>query len=163
MSVKFQCMWVLEMPRKIVKESFRSQYGSDLTQEEVDQLANEFFAQRPHLREEKERPFGMLIETHHPKPCIRYAFSRSKSNQSTDHVLRHEATWHKDHSCFISEDALIQTNAGGGYAFPISVYKFMRLGLRKCSEDNAESVGSISEHMKVQFPGNHICASGESR
>jgi hypothetical protein len=161
-SIKYKCIWVLEMPRKIVKESFRSQCGSDLSQADIDQLANEFFAERPHLMEEKERPFGMLVEVHHPKPCIRYAFSRSKSTESSENVLGHPAIWHKDHSCFISEDAFIQTNAGGGHALPVSVYKFLRLGLHQCSEDNPESVSSIREHMKVQFPGNHICAAGES-
>jgi hypothetical protein len=160
MGIRYACLWVYEVPRKMIKESFRSHLGSDVSQSEIDRLALEFFTARPRLNPEKERPFGMLVEIHHPKPCIRFTFSRSKSNKSCHEVLPHKARLHSDHSCFIDEDGVIQTSVGAGHSLPVSVMRFTRLGLKQCSEEDASSVIEIWEHMKARFPGNHICAAG---
>jgi hypothetical protein len=160
MAVRYKCVWVREVPRKMLTEYYFSLGGSDVTQASLDKMAESFFNDHPHLDPKKKRLYGMLVEVHHPKPCVRYAFSRSASNLRVEDGLWHSAETHLGHKCFIDKDAMIQTNVGSGMCIPINVFRFLRLDPRPCERETLEVVEELTDHMKTKFPGKYICVTG---
>lgn len=157
----FSCIWVKEVPKKIYKEHIRTVLGTDLTQSEVDDLADKYYGKHPVLDPFKERVWGMLVETERPANCARLAFSRSTSNSDHSQGIWHQAGCHKEHGCkVVTSDALIQVDLASGHSFPIHVSLFLKLGGVSCSRESIEVIGKIQSTLKTKFPQRHICFSG---
>lgn len=157
----FSCLWVKELPKKIYKEHIRTLLGTDLTQAEVNEIADKYYREHPVLDPSKERVWGMLVEIERPASCARLAFSRSASNRDHSQGIWHQVGCHQEHGCkVVTSDALIQLDLASGHSFPIHVGLFLRLGAASCNRESLEVVGRIQNSLKNKFPQRHICFSG---